>query len=647
MNFRQFAVNNVLRSKRTYVAHFLSSAFSVMIFFTYGLLAFHPNLKDGIVSSSGTLSMLGTMGMTVSQYIVFVFSFFFLLYSVGAFIKVRKKEFGILLILGMSRKQLNRMLFIENILIGAAAIITGIGIGFIFSKLILLISSKLLAVENGLPFYFPGKALLLTAGSYAMLFLLIALFSSVMLRKGTLIDLVKAEESPKPQPKASPWLAILAVLLVVAGYGMVMIFAVLQIFSLTLLFGGVVLVILGTYFLFTQFSVFFIRRLQKNQSFFFRRTNLLTISELLYRIKDNAVMFFLVSIISASAFTGIGTTLSIGDPGLSAMENPYAYTYSSYGEDQSADMKELNIIRQELEKAGFDYTEASVASGYDDRGMKLVKLSEYNSLLRALGRPEERLSEFEGILSPGTITVKNKNKVNGIINDNENDQIEVVSGKVQQIVKVIKAETFIALPLSYGNSLVISDDLFDKVEKAKDEEVIYQTYYTFSVADWKNTGEVSKAIRDSLSSVETDEYGYYFESLYFSWKSAQQQNGILLMVSGLIGIVFFTFAASFIYFRLYSDLSRDEQQYRMISKVGLSRRELSKIVTRQLLIMFFLPMLIAVIHSGVAFIALQQLVDFSILSHTVNIFIFFLTVQIIYFFVTRWRYLNRLYQTIE
>ena len=92
MNFRQFAINNVLRSKRTYIAHFLSSAFSVMIFFTYGLLSFHPQLKDGLVSSSDTMSMLGTMGMTVSQYIVFVFSFFFLLYSVGAFIKVRKRS---------------------------------------------------------------------------------------------------------------------------------------------------------------------------------------------------------------------------------------------------------------------------------------------------------------------------------------------------------------------------------------------------------------------------------------------------------------------------------------------------------------------------------------------------------------------------
>ncbi|MDH6674203.1 putative ABC transport system permease protein [Paenibacillus sp. LBL] len=642
MNFRQFAINNVLRSKRTYIAHFLSSAFSVMIFFTYGLLSFHPQLKDGLVSSSGTLSMLGTMGMTVSQYIVFVFSFFFLLYSVGAFIKVRKKEFGILMILGMSRKQLNRMLFIENILIGAAAIIAGLGIGMLFSKLILLISAKLMAVDQGLPFYFPLQALVMTAVAYAVLFLLIALFSSLMLRKGTLLALVKAEESPKPQPKASPWLAVLAVFLIAAGYGMVMAFAILQIFNLLLLLGGVVLVITGTYFLFTQFSVYFMRYLQKRERFFFRKTNLLTVSELLYRIKDNAVMFFLVSVISASAFTGIGTTLAIGDPGLSAMENPYAYTYSMYDEDEDKGNRHLDIIREELKKGGLDYKEAEVTPIFTDNGVKLIKLSEYNGLIQSLGYPAETLGNLEGILTPGTVSEKNSYRIDGPLSD----QFEVLNGKTSEIVKVLKAETFIAVPESYGETLVVSDRLYeDALQAQQDQEYGYAAYHTFYVQDWKNTGDVSRSILERFN--ENEDNSYYLKSLYFDWKNAQQQNGILLMVSGLVGIVFFTFAASFVYFRLYADLARDEQQYRMIAKVGLSKKELGIIITKQLVIMFFLPMLIALIHSGVAFVALQQLVDFSIVGHSLKIFIFFLSIQIMYFFITRWRYLERLNKMIQ
>lgn len=539
----------------------------------------------------------------------------------------------------MSRKQLNRMLFIENMLIGMAAIVVGLGTGLLFAKLILLISAKVMAVDNGLPFYFPLKALVITAVSYSILFLLIAGFSSVMLRKGTLLALVKAEDAPKPQPKASPWLALLALLLIVTGYGMVMVFSVLQIFSFLLLLGGVVLVIGGTYFLFTQFSVYLMRYLQNKKPFFFRRTNLLTISELIYRMKDNAVMFFLVSVISASAFTGIGTTLAIGDPGLSAMENPYAYTYSYYEEEADRGKKDLEIVRQELDKAGFAYREGSVTPAYSDNGIKVIKLSEYNMLVESQGYPAETLGEDEGILTPGTVTEKNNYRINGLMFS----EMEIDAGNEKVAVDVIKAETFIAVPDSYGVMLVVSDSLYDWV--AASEEYSSSTYHTFFVPDWKDTGEVTRTIMNRMN--ESGEYSYYLKSLYLQWKGALQQNGILLIVSGLVGIVFFTFAASFVYFRLYTDLARDEQQYRMIAKVGLSRRELRTIVTRQLVMMFFLPMLVALIHTVVAFVGLQQLVDFSIVGHSVNIFIFFLGLQIVYFLVTRWRYLNRMYHIIQ
>lgn len=640
MNFRQFAVNNVIRSKRTYIAHFMSSAFSVMIFFIYALLSYHPSLSEGIVSSSGTLSMLGTMGMTVSQYIVFVFSFFFLLYSVGAFIKVRQKEFGILLIHGMSRRQLNRMLFMENLVIGAAAIITGIGTGLLFSKLILLICARLLAIEEGLPFYVPLKAIGVTAAAYCVLFVLVALFSSVMLRRGTLLALVKADETPKPAPKASPWLAVLAVLLLITGYGMVMVFAVLQIFSLVLLFGGVGLVIAGTYLLFTQSSVYFLRSLQKKPKLFFRKTNLLTISELMYRLKDNAIMFFIVSVISASAFTGIGTTLALGDPGLSAMENPYAYTLRTYDDSELSSGEQVKqMIREKLDQAGFAYKEAQVAPFYTDNGYNLIKLSEYNTLLRALGRPEAALNMGEALLTPGSVTQKNKYRIDGY--EEKTRVLEV--DRMQTEVRIVKAETFIALPVMYNGGVVVPDQSYEKLMEAQAGKFIPTIFHVFYMENWKDTWEVSRDIVDTAN----NENSFQVEALYFQWKNAQQENGILLIISGLIGIVFFTFAASFIYFRLYADLSRDEEQYRMIAKVGLSRNELKKMVSRQLVVIFFLPMVIAVIHSGVAFIALQQLVDFSIVSHSVQIFIFFLSVQVIYFFVTRWRYLNRLYQTIK
>lgn len=246
MTFRQFAFNNIMRNKRTYLAHFLSSAFSVMIFFTYALLLFHPNLQGELASTSKTMSQLATMGMRVSQYLIFIFSFFFLLYSVSAFLKIRKKEFGILMTLGMSPKQLNKLVFIENMMIGMAAIITGILIGLVFSKLILLISASILYIEKGLAFYIPIQAVWTTAGAFFLLFVLISLFTSRTGTRVQLTELIRSDEKPKPEPKASLILSLLAVLLIGAGYAMVFLFAVQRLFSLILLAAGVGFVVLGT-----------------------------------------------------------------------------------------------------------------------------------------------------------------------------------------------------------------------------------------------------------------------------------------------------------------------------------------------------------------------------------------------------------------
>lgn len=646
MNFRQFAFNNVLRNKRTYVAHFLSSAFSVMIFFTYSLLAFHPDLRGSIVSGSTTLSVLGTMGMKISQVIVFVFSFLFLLYSVSAFIKLRKKEFGILLLLGMSRKQLNRMLFIENIVIGIFAIITGILVGVVFSKLILLICATLLAVEHGLPFYLPGKAILITAAAYFILFVIVAAFTSYLTKKGTLADLIKSEDKPKPEPKASVLLSLLSVLLIGLGYACVLLFVIRRILSFTLLFGGVALVIIGTYFLFTQLSVYVMRALKKRPHVFFNRTNLLTISELVYRMKDNAVMFFMVSVISATAFTGIGTSLAIGDPGLAAMINPYAFSYISFNEsDQknSFEQKHIRLIEETLKREGFAYQMASYTPTHTKEGFTLVKLSEYNRLAAALGYDRETLQNGETLAAPSTISQNSKYKLEGT----GADTVRMVhfEGNQEMTMHIKKALPHIVIPEAF-KIYIVTDSDYDTFNAGNLMKV---KYVEFVVPKWHDTRAVTRELTAAIYSSDTQSLQFVpfqFSALVTQWVESRQTNGMLLIVSGLIGIVFFTFAASFIYFRLYADLSRDEEQYRMISKVGLSRKELAKTVTRQLVLMFFLPLLIAFIHSSVAFVALQQLVDFSISTHTLSIFATFLTIQVIYFFGTRWRYLNHLYQKL-
>ncbi|MCU5655514.1 ABC transporter permease [Bacillus mycoides] len=644
MTFQRFAFNNIIRSKRTYAAHFLSSSFSVMVFFTYSLLLFHPDLQGELASTSKTMSLLGTMGMQISQYLICVFSFFFLLYSVSSFLKTRKKEFGILIMHGMTPAQLNKLIFLENMLIGVASITFGILIGLIFSKLNLLASENILAIDKGLPFYVPIKAVFTTIGAFLILFLVISLFTSKMVKANKLIDLMKSEEKPKPEPKASKALAFLSVLLIGLGYGCVFYFVLERNFIMPYLLGGVVFVVIGTYFLFSQLSVYVIRVLKKKDTVFFNKTNLLTISELAYRMKDNATMFFMLAIVSAVAFTGIGTCLAMGNKGLTEMINPFAFTYTSLGENAQEE-EHITEMKKQLTRSNFSYQVAVTNPKFTENNLVLIKVSEYNKFAKIFGYEMEKLdNDQQTIIVPSIVSQKEKYERGKDIPE----KIDVVQENLEMSLQVKKAVPYIVLPNTIGAIVVVSDSLYDKIpnRKTEDDSYVMKSQYGFVVENWEKSRVVTKKLEATMGNNNSVQAHHYFEALYSEWISSKQKNGILLIVSVLVGIVFFTFAASLLYFRLYADLEREQQQYEMIAKVGLSRRELKKIVTRQLTLMFFLPLIIAIIHSGVAFIALQQLIDFSVLKMSILIILAFISIQSVYFFTVRWRYLQRLYKKI-
>ncbi|ADK05220.1 TPA: ABC transporter permease [Bacillus anthracis] len=640
MTFRQFAFNNIFRNKRTYAAHFFSSAFSIMIFFTYALLLFHPDLQGELKSTSATISAYGTMGFSISQGLIFVFSFFFILYSVSSFLKTRKKEFGILMMQGMSMRQFKKLLLIENMLIGFGSICIGIFIGLIFSKLVLLISASVLMINNGLPFYTPVKAVLLTIITFLFLFFIVSLFTFKMIKITELVELIRAEEKPKPEPKSSILLSLLS--LISIGYGYFSVFRFISSSSFTTLGMGVLLVIIGTYFLYTQCSVYILHLAKRRESFFLKRTNILTISELIYRMKDNATMFFIVSIVSAVAFTAIGTTAAIGSKDLVRMTNPYTFLYGDF-ENNKALNKNLSIIKKHLADANIPYRMASASYIYTESNVIVMKLSEYNDLAKALGYQQETIeNEGEILLIPGVVSQKHEFK-----NGDYKKSIEVIQGEWTKTFQVEKAVENLVLPHDTRKIYIaVQDQVYDEIPITSDPNNIHIPYrtYGFVVDDWIKTKRISNEL---ISTFAKEEGSFQFRALTLDLLSAKQTNGLLLMASVLVGIVFFTFAASFIYFRLYTDLDRDQQQYKMISKMGLGKRELKKVVTRQLLLMFFLPIIIAVIHTVVAYMALQQLLDFSIMNSSIVILISFICIQVLYFFITRWRYLQKLYKVME
>ncbi|EMY5505581.1 ABC transporter permease [Bacillus sp. FSL L8-0642] len=641
MTFRKLAFNNVLRNKRIYLGHFFSSTFAVLIFFTYGLLIFHPNLQGELTHVSTIMSTFGKIGFQLSYYLIFVFSFLFIFYSVSAFLKNRKKEFGLLMLHGMSHQQLHRLIFFENMLIGIPSIVVGIGLGMVFSKLFLLVSGSLLGVEQTLAFYFPLKAMLVTAMSFVVLFLLISLFTSKMVKMNELVELIKSDEKPKTEPIVSVYISLLVFILFGAGYSAVhhSIAAVnyMTLNQLFLLVGvGVVFIVFGTYFSFTQLCVYVLHTLKNRETTFFKRTNLLVISELMYRMKDNARTFFIVTIISAVSFTAIGVCTAIANPELAKHETPYAFTYRS-DKGNVQEKAHIEEIKKQLEASGFSYNLVATEFKRTLNGLALINLSTYNEYAKQLGYDIEKLTNEND-----SIAIR--------LNKNENSAEDLTDFVIKhgdlEVSLSVKKSVYIPELAMVGSPVIVSDAVYNKALNVQEEGVLRDyTIYGFIVKDWSETSSISTNLKKFIGTNQEDYYA--FSSLYLKWIELKQQNGLLSISSVMVGIVFFIFTLSFLYFRLFTDLERDQEQYQMISKFGLSQSELKKIVTRQMMLLFFLPIVVAMVHSSFAFLTLHQLGqtvsrEMSVIQSSIIVLVSFICMQMIYFLIIRHHYLKRI-----
>lgn len=191
--------------------------------------------------------------------------------------------------------------------------------------------------------------------------------------------------------------------------------------------------------------------------------------------------------------------------------------------------------------------------------------------------------------------------------------------------------------LILNEGFVVSDDLFKKLVPVKTEK-----FTGFFINEFEKTTGMGGSLVVDRVSLQSEDKPYAMTVSGTLLEKQMSMYSMMLFVALLIGAVFFIAAGSFLYFRLYSDMDYDVRQYMTIMRVGLSDQELNKIVTRQLILLFFVPIIVAIIHSTFAFIALQSMFTLSIASEMIVVLACFATAQLIYFFFIRHHYLRKL-----
>ncbi|MFC8056158.1 FtsX-like permease family protein [Bacillus cereus] len=652
MTFWQFAFKNVTRNSRAYFAYFISSSFSIAVFFSFAVYLFHPKLQNfSMISEVSGLMMF-------SEVVIVLFSFFFLLYSIGSFLKVRKKQFGILTILGISKKQLHRLVFTENMLIGILSIFFGMQFGLVFSQFFLLVTAKITHLP-GIYLYPPTNAFILTTIVFLSLFIIVSAFTPMLIRTKKAVHLLKTNVGKQKERKPSILVSFFGAICLLGGYALAgnpkyfvsispqigVIYMVSSIFVIP------TLVTIGTYFFFSQISFLLIYILKKRRKFYMKRINMLWISDLASRIRTNINMLFIVAMLSTIAFTMITFLYGVGK--FTKLEvtrsSPFPFSYFSYDANPFVDAH-LNWLEQQLQKENFSYKKIK-ADLYEtplkeDKDVAIfndvyaIKQSDYNKLAASLRMKQLFMDENEAYVLTGNAYITLFSEFEPSYN-----RKSITLSSTNTILQVKGYEQVGAIPSNFSYQTLILPDVVVNNLPSTTKRV---SAYNYNVQNWEKTYEIANGF---MKKIQKDREAFQYEGpLIRSYESADSLYRITsgsaayFLIGTFLGVIFFIGAGSVLYFRMYTDLTNEQEKYVAISKIGVTDAEMKRSATIQLSILFFVPYIMASIHTMFATKMLQDVIGLSLFKEVSAVLIIFGFVEIVFFLFIRSLYMQKLSQ---
>ncbi len=637
MTFRQFAYRNVIRNRRIYAAFLMASVFSVMVFFLYSMLLFHPSIEDRFIQE------IANKGMLIAEVVLFFFTVFFLFYSMRAFLQARSKEFGILLHLGMAKSQLRKLVFLETMIIGIISIVAGTFLGYMFSKFFFMIVREIVLLP-ALPLYISWQPFALTIGAFVGLFFVISSFAFKFIQTDKVSELIQRDGAIEEGYTFSSGRGYIGLLFLGLSYAMAI--STTNKIVIGLLFLLPPLATIGTYYFFTDSLPLLLHKFERNKRFYWRDFWMLSISEGIVRLRENARMFFIVTIVSTVAFMSVGILASLTSFASQYREmHPLGLVYQSKM-DNELEGRHVEQLEHELALKKLDYTLVKFqvleqTSSFTERKVSIIKLSDVNDLAQSFGYAEVELMEGDALFLPPTVSSYEK------LNTDAVNTVLEESGLAIKIDGAYSHRLFANHAMG-ANAIVLNDLDYDIVlEKVMQTQRSVINYYAFNVLDWQETKDIGVSIEAGISESYLDgtnlQLRYAFDNPGLRYASFRTTFSLLLFVGLLLAGVFFLASGSFIYFRLYTTLDRDRKQFEVLRRMGITDSEFKKIVNRQLIPQFFFPWGVALLHSSFAFLSLQviwdALADISIVKELLMVIVGFTILQILYFYLIRWRYL--------
>ena len=626
MTLFEFAWKNISRDKRNYIYYFVNCVCSVFVFFLFSVLSFHPALE--VIDTDSAMGLTLAVGEVVSV----AFSICFISYSMRCFLKNRSRQMGLITILGASKKQLNQLVFMENMLVGILSIVTGILFGMVFSRFFLDIANRMIGVSDFV-FYFPVQAILLTVLVMGVVFFSIAYFTPKFIRKKEVVKLLKAQSKDDKPQKLVPTLVaflILAPILLWVFVGKSA-FARFMQESLFLPFLLVIVAVLGTYLLLSFGMRLWLTFQIKSHS----NVRLLCIGDQRAKLKTNVQGMTISALLYTVAFFAVIILFSMATNIKSETEKilPYAFAYNTWTEEADAS-HDLSIIEDELQDLpGYKTVEVHLWYPDLDSRTPIMAQSDYNQIMDFLGREPVSVSDTGVYLVTGNADEVLKEVPNSTENFFQSNHLSLsVEG---QSDKVITLTGFT------GGICVVSDAVFETLRPKMTEKIIT----AFSYDEWENNSEspdtIFTALENTLQKGDAN-----VVSAYRYYRSSQIQNNLTLYIGEILSFVFLLAVASFIYSRLYSELDAECRKFKGIVKIGLSRKELSMVLSRLLFLILCVPFGLALIYLWIGVLITERFTLVSTIPVAIGFTAVLIVLQIILYLWIRTSYRKTVFQQV-
>lgn len=622
------AKKNIQKNLKGYFLYFFSIVFTVCIYYSFKSLQYNPSI-DSVLSSGGKVST----AFNAASIVIALFSILFIWYSNSFFIKKRKKEIGLYALLGIENKEIGLLLFFETLMIGVVALVIGLIIGILFSKIMLGVLLKLIGLNLSIAFAISFKGMFDTFILFMLVFLVIAYQSNRIIYKFKLIELFKASSVSEKSGKSSKLLALMSIVFIAIGYATY--FSVLK--GGNLGFSALVtlfMVVIGTFLFFSSFIYYVIKKKKNNESSYYKGLNMIATSQLLYRIKSNAKMLSVISILSATTLTAIGMSMTTYFMSSQVVDKnaPYSYTLKV---DNKEYIKEFEDALSKSDNHKLEdkvkYTYITLPSMQNDPNSKyteefeIIPVSKLNEILKVNGDKEIDLIKDNEFIH---VYPSDRNFDFKLSVDINNNGSQLKLKLKSDLDKKLYTERF---PL---NIVVVSDNVFGDLKSNNK----VNNYYLYNVSNAKNGEEFTNKVLNLTEKYAKGEYKKPADSLvssyYSMFKAEFTSSGILVFIGAFVGLVFLVCTGSVIFFKLLSEAQDEAPRYNVLEKIGVDDSDIKSSVYKQVGFNFFLPLLIGSIHSIVANYVICDMLGQNIIFIMACTLIPYSIIYVVYYFIT-------------